>query len=136
VRVSRYRVQISISYPPLTFHNLVHHEPGGDTEGAIGEQQTVTSTQDELDLLDILGLTEDDSMETCGKLSHICHKISEDISHLFKVSALIGKSIARDRYARAETASKEKFDDQYDVAHVKAKFQQQNAPDWMLVGLG
>jgi hypothetical protein len=75
-------------------------------------------------------------MEACGKVSHICHKISEDISHLFKVSALIGKSIARDRYARAETASKEKFDGQYDVAHVKAKFRQQNAPDWLLVRLG
>jgi aspartate-semialdehyde dehydrogenase len=84
----------------------------------------------------MLGLTETDSMEACGKVSHICHKISEDISHLFKVSALIGKSIARDRYARAETASKEKFDGQYDVAHVKAKFRQQNAPDWLLVRLG
>jgi hypothetical protein len=84
----------------------------------------------------MLGLTETDSMETCGKISHICHKISEDISNLFKVSALIGKSIARDRYARAETASKERFDNQYDVAHVKAKFQQQKAPDWLLVRLG
>jgi hypothetical protein len=84
----------------------------------------------------MLGLTEDDSMETCGKVSHICHKISEDISHLFRVSALIGKSIARDRYARAETASKERFDDRYDVAHVKAKFQQQKAPDWLLFRLG
>jgi hypothetical protein len=53
-----------------------------------------------------------------------------------RVAALIGKSIARDRYTRAETASKERFDDQYDIAHVKAKFQQGKAPEWLLVRLG
>jgi hypothetical protein len=84
----------------------------------------------------MLGLGEDESTESCTKISHACEKIAEDISHLFKVAALIGKSIARDRYARAETASKEKFDDQYDVAHVRAKFQRQRAPDWLLVRLG
>jgi hypothetical protein len=83
------------------------------------DQHTVVSTQDETDLLDMLGLTEDDRVDSCGR-----------------VAALIGKSIARDRYARAETASKEKFDDQYDIAHVKAKFRQVKAPDWLLLRLG
>jgi rubredoxin len=75
-------------------------------------------------------------METCGKVSHACNKIAEDISHLFRVSALIGKSIARDRYARAETASKERFDDQYDIAHVRHKFQHAKTPDWLSLRLG
>jgi hypothetical protein len=100
------------------------------------DQHTVVSTQDETDLLEMLGLEEDDSVDSCGRISHTCHKVAEDIGHLFRVAALIGKSIARDRYARAETASKEKFDDQYDIAHVKAKFRQGKAPDWLLLRLG
>ena len=100
------------------------------------DQHTVTSTQVESDLLDMLGLAEDDSVDSCGRISHTCQKIAEDIGHLFRVAALIDKSIARDRYARAETASKEKFDDQYDIAHVKAKFRQGTAPDWLLLRLG
>lgn len=119
--------------PPLTLHNTVLYESSGDKNG---EQQIVNSTQDELELLDMLGLTEDDSMKTCSKISHTCDKIAEDISHLFKVAALISKFIARDRYARAETASKEKFDDHYDIAHVKAKFQHVKTPDWLLLRLG
>jgi hypothetical protein len=84
----------------------------------------------------MLGLEEDEGTGSCTKISHTCQKIAEDISHLFKVAALIGKSIARDRYARAETASKEKFDDQYDIAHVRAKFQHGNTPDWLSLRLG
>jgi hypothetical protein len=84
----------------------------------------------------MLGLAEDDNTDFCSRISHTCDKIADDIGHLFKVAALIGKSIARDRYARAETASKEKFDDQYDIAHVKAKFQHGKPPDWLLVRLG
>jgi hypothetical protein len=84
----------------------------------------------------MLGLEEDEGTGSCTKISHACQKIAEDISHLFKVAALVGKSIARDRYARAETASKERFDDQYDIAHVKAKFRQGKAPDWLSLRLG
>jgi hypothetical protein len=119
----------------LTIYSVLH-ESSEYTDGAIREQQTVTSTQDELDLLDMLGLTEDESAGSCAEISHACQKVAEDISHLFKVAAVIGKSIARDRYARAETASKEKFDDHYDVAHVKAKFKHGKAPDWLMIRLG
>lgn len=112
-KVSRDRTDITRDWLPLN-KCLVSHESSEDTDVAITEQQNVASTQDESHLLDMLGLTEDDSKETCSRISHTCHKIAEDISHLFKVAAIIGKSIARDRYARAETASKEKFDDRYD----------------------
>lgn len=84
----------------------------------------------------MLGLTKDEDTETHCEVTRLCDGISDDISHLFRVASLIGKSIARDRYARAETASEEKFDDRYDVAHVKTKFQQSKAPGWLLDRLG
>ena len=111
-------------------------ENTNDAKRDQADQHTVTSTHDESDLLDMLRLTEDDGVDSCGRISHTCHKIAEDIGHLFRVAALIGKSIARDKYAGAETPSKERFDDQYDIAHVKAKFQQGKAPEWLLVHLG
>jgi hypothetical protein len=125
--------------PPLTMRS-VHRDSSENTSRKIAEQPTGTSTQDELDLLDMLGLTEDISMKSCSKVSHACQNIAEDISHLFKLTALISKSIARDRYARAEAESKEKFDDQYDIAHVKAKFKEgklkETTPEWLLLRLG
>jgi hypothetical protein len=138
VKASRYRTRIISNRTLLTIYS-VFDGSGEDTNAACRDQavqQTVTSTQDELNLLDLLGLAEDDSVDSCGRISHTCHKIAEDISYLFRVAALIGKSIARDRYARAESASKEKFDDQYDIAHVKAKFRQGKASDWLLLRLG
>jgi hypothetical protein len=137
VKVSRYQAQVLNKEPSLiAFPIPVFDEFNENTNAVIGDHQIVTTTQDEADLLDMLGLAEDDSTDLCSRISHTCDKIAEDIGHLFKVAALIGKSIARDRYARAETASKEKFDDQYDIAHVKAKFQQDKAPEWLLLRLG
>jgi hypothetical protein len=138
VKASRYRTRIISNRTLLTIYSVFDGsgENTDETSRDQADQHTVASTQDESGLLDMLGLTEDDGVDSCGRVSLTCHKIAEDIGHLFRVAALIGKSIARDRYARAETASRERFDDRYDIAHVKAKFQNEKAPDWLLVRLG
>ena len=62
--------------------------------------------------------------------------INDCVSGLFKVSRLITKSSTRDRHAKSYVAKGAKFDNHYDVEHVKQKFEASRAPLWLLERLG
>lgn len=95
-------------------------------------------TQDDLELLDMLGITKGDEDKHACRLLRICDKIAKDISYLFKASSLIGKAITRDRYARAEIASREIFESRYDIMYVqeKTRDRQGRAGRWLVNRLG
>ena len=52
------------------------------------------------------------------------------------MSRLFGKCTIRDRHAKAEATADEKFDDFYDIQHVKHKFGSAKAGSWLLERLG
>ena len=104
-----------------------------DSKESNPEDSGVTA-QDEAMLLEVLGLADigDDGYQ----ISEVCTSIADDVGRLMKIGMLIGKSTARDRYARALASAREKFEHIYDVGHVIEKFQGSTAQPWLLERLG
>jgi hypothetical protein len=74
-----------------------------------------------------------------SEIEELFQSIPETTASLFKLSVLIRNSGSRDRYVKAQTAaSKEPFDSQYDIDHVRNKFPRLDRGDveWLKIRLG
>jgi len=106
-----------------------------DRHGHLEATDTLDETLLDDDEALVLEFAEFETSEDCRD-SWLLASISDTIARLLKLSALLSKSSARDRFAKAQTASSTKFDERYDVAHVIAKFGGHGAELWLLSRLG
>ncbi|OQV03201.1 hypothetical protein CLAIMM_08276 [Cladophialophora immunda] len=75
---------------------------------------------------------------TVSEIQELFDAVTDNISHLFRLSTVIRSSTTRDRYARAAAATKEAFSGQYDIAHISHKFPKlaRDENEWLLRRLG
>ena len=80
------------------------------------------------------------NVKSTSEADELCLSVSDTITNLLKVSALLRKTTTRDRYAKAATkaASQSGFSipHSYDVQHVREKFPKLEAKPWLLDKLG
>lgn len=71
-----------------------------------------------------------------SEIHELFESAKDSITSLMKVSILIRDATPRDRYAKAETATKEPFLDYFDIAHVGHKFPKVEHTRWLQERLG
>lgn len=77
-------------------------------------------------------------MPVTSEIQELFQSVSDNISHLFRLSVVIRNATSRDRFAKAAAKVAEPFDDQYDIAHVGQKFPrlELEGREWLKVRLG
>lgn len=100
--------------------------------GDSGDDRSPGQAKDEALLQELFDLSGD---AECSA-TQVCGSIADTVGRLIKISMLAGKSVARDRYARAEATATESFDDAYDIRHVREKIQEGAAEPWLVDRLG
>ncbi|KAK0798267.1 hypothetical protein LTR75_009566 [Friedmanniomyces endolithicus] len=99
-----------------------------------GADETVPNgpSREEAALLELFDLPDEGGCQILA----ICDAVADTVGRLIKISMLTGRSVARDRYARAEASAADRFNDSYDVGHVKEKFKHGQEHPWLLERLG
>jgi hypothetical protein len=78
----------------------------------------------------------DDVSESSDELSELSLSVGDVITSLFKVSMLVKKATARDRYAKAASAKEHAFLADFDIRHVADKYPKLRTRPWLLERLG
>jgi hypothetical protein len=76
------------------------------------------------------------ALEEINEESELLQEIGACITRLFRVSGLIRQAAPTDRFAKALSKSWLQFIDQFDIAHVSAKFPKLEGSQWLVKRLG
>jgi hypothetical protein len=71
-----------------------------------------------------------------SEIKELFGSAAESTTSLFKMSIVIRKATSRDRYDKATVATRDPFNDQFDISHVGHKFPRVRQTEWLETRLG